>query len=448
MGIADYIKNKLPYWPNFITYPLMKINGFKGLCYGKAYQSYGKEVESTTPEQKLVEIANFAIANVPYYRNRYKDIVIRTKEDFEQKIGFIDKDEVLAHWDEFIADGADMSRCYVESTGGTSGKPMKFLSPKNRYIHSMHFWHKQLKRFGWDYDPVAVLRNHHLPDGRDYIVNPVMKQVIFDGFRLTDDYCSKIHKVMRGKRIIYLYCYPSAAYAFLKSCFSQKLDTSFIKACFLTSEQITDYQYDFIHDRLGIAVLGSYGHSEKLCQAGTCPDSFMYHIDEQYGYTELIDKSGHTVKESGVMGEITGTTFVNRFFPLLRYRTGDYSSYAAGSCPTHSGDRLLKYIEGRRDKSTIYRADGSTTSITAINLHCDFNDRIKGIQFIQDEPGKLIALIIKDSGYSSADEAFIRRHLTQAIGSEAGVEVRYVDKLILQANGKFLPLINNVKRNP
>lgn len=444
MGIADYIKNKLPYWPNFITYPLMKMNRLNGLCYGKAYQSYEETVESTTPEQKLVEIANFAIKNVPYYRNRYKEVVIKNKEDFEQKIGLIDKDEVLAHWDEFIADGADRSRCYVESTGGTSGKPMKFLSPKNRYIHSMYFWHKQLKRFGWNYDPVAVIRNHHLPEGRDYIANPVMKQVIFDGFRLNDDYCRKILKVMRRKHIIYLYCYPSAAYSFLKSCQSQNLDTSFIKACFLTSEQITDYQHQFIHDRLGIAVLGSYGHSEKLCQAGTCPDSFFYHIDEQYGYTELVDKSGRAIKESGVTGEIVGTTFNNRYFPLLRYRTGDYSSYAAERCPKHSDERVLTAIEGRWDKTLIYCADGSITSVTALNLHGDFNDHIKGLQFIQDEVGKLTVFIIKDSKYTLHDEEYIKSHLNKAMKGTDNVELKYVDKLVLQPNGKFLPLISKL----
>lgn len=445
MDIAGYIKNKLPYWPNFITYPLMKMNRFKGLCYGKAYNSYGKSVESTTPEQKLVEISNFAITNVPYYRKRYKGVVIKNKEDFEQKISLIDKEEVLAHWDEFISDGADRTRCYVESTGGTSGKPMKFLSPNNRYIHSMYFWHKQLKHFGWNYDPVAVIRNHHLPSGRDFIINPIMKQVIFDGFMLNDAYCRKILNVMLKKHIVYLYCYPSAAYTFLKSCYSQNLDTSFIKACFLTSEQITDYQYQFIHDRLGIAVLGSYGHSEKLCQAGTHPDCFLYFIDEQYGYTELVDKDGHVIERPEIIGEIVGTTFNNRYFPLLRYRTGDYSAYALKKHVQHNEVRVLNKIEGRWNKSLIYRPDGSTTTLTALNVHGDFNDHIKGLQFVQNELNRLTVLIIKDSDYSEKDELYIKSHLLKAMGPSVSVEIEYVNNLILQPNGKFLPLISKLE---
>ena len=39
MGLADYIKNKVPYWPNSITEILLKFNCFGGMCYGFAYMA-------------------------------------------------------------------------------------------------------------------------------------------------------------------------------------------------------------------------------------------------------------------------------------------------------------------------------------------------------------------------------------------------------------------------
>ena len=55
MGLADYIKSQLPYWPNWITYPLMKINIFGGLCYGRAYMSFEKELKKL--EHHRIEMA-------------------------------------------------------------------------------------------------------------------------------------------------------------------------------------------------------------------------------------------------------------------------------------------------------------------------------------------------------------------------------------------------------
>lgn len=447
MGLADYIKSQLPYWPNWITYPLMKINIFGGLCYGRAYMSFEKELKKKSSNDRLLEIVNYAIKNVPYYRKRYGSIQIHTISEFEEKIGYIDKNEVMAHWNEFIADGADLTKCNQGTTGGTSGKPLKLMTPKNRYVQSMYFWHRQLKRFGWNYDVVALIRNHKLPEKKSFLINPVMRQIIFDGFRNNDDYYRVIWKTLKRFNVHYLHCYPSAAYAFLKFCHRQNLDTSMIKACFLTSEAITDNQLYFIKNVLGISVLGSYGHSEKLCQAGTCPDKFLYHIDEEYGYTELLGSDGCVIKEKEKLGEIVGTTFYNKYFPLIRYRTGDYSSYSKSLCEKHNDMRFLNPIQGRWDKAQIIRIDGTMTSITALNLHSDIYERISGLQYVQDRKGYITVLIIKDEDYKPSDHKYMVDYLSSVMGGAEYVEIRYVSELIYQSNGKFLPLISKLDQN-
>lgn len=441
MFFADYIKQRLPYWPNFITEILLKLNNFGGLCYGRAYMNYPKHISSSNPEEKLVSMANFAIKSVPYYRNRYGNLKIRTRKEFEEKIGFIDKNVVMSHWNDFIADGVDRSKCYVESTGGTSGKPMKFLSPQNRYIHEMYFWHALMKQSGWNYDTVGVIRNNKLSAKRIYMVNPVMKQIIFDGFRTDDEYYRNIWNVIKRKNIRYLHCYPTSAYNFLRFCYKNGLNTSFIKACFLSSEAVTEAHWELINNKLHIKVLSTYGHSEKLCHAGTHLDDMHLYIDEQYGLTELIDKNGKVIDKKDEFGEIVGTTFINPYFPLIRYRTGDYSSFAEEPTKCENG-RVLNPIEGRRNKSQIFKSNGSTISITALNLHSKFNDKVQGIQYIQEQKGYLKALVVKDAGYGEEDHLFLRNHLSQAMGGDEYISIEYVNKLIYQPNGKFLPLIS------
>lgn len=446
MGLADYIKNELPKWPNWFNGLLLRMNILGGFVYGKGYRQFRKTMEFSYPDEKLIEIVNYAIKSVPYYRKKYGDLQIKSKKDFEGKIGFIDKDEVMANWDDFLVDNIDWSKCVTGTTGGTSGKPLKLVLPKNRYIHSLAFWHKELEWFGWKYHTRGVIRNHKLSEGRDYMISPVLKEIIFDAFRIDEKYAKKIWKVLKKKNIQYMHCYPSAIFQFLKLCKKQNLDISFIKACFLASEGVTEVQRRFIEEEMGIKIYSFFGHSEKLIMAGNCPECSSYHIEESYGYCELVDSTGKVIAEPGVMGEMVGTTFANRYFPLIRYRTGDYSQYSKHEeCPIHGKQyRLLDGVIGRWDKSLIYRVDGTTTSITAMNLHEKIYEHIDGLQYIQEEKGKLRVLIIKNEKFTKEDEKYMIEHHTNAMKSEDSISIEYVDKLIFLDNGKFLFFISKV----
>ncbi|HIX86253.1 MAG TPA: phenylacetate--CoA ligase family protein, partial [Candidatus Parabacteroides intestinigallinarum] len=179
--------------------------------------------------------------------------------------------------------------------------------------------------------------------------------------------------------------------------------------------------------------------------AGTCPNSNYYHIEPCYGYAELIDSNSLVIKEPNRQGELVGTTFINRYFPLIRYRTGDYSSYVDKECPKHGlAYKLLDAVLGHRDKSLIYRKDGGYTSQTALNLHSEIYEHIDGLQYIQERKGELIVLLIPNKKYTEADTRFLVSHFKNALGSDSKVELRFVDQLIFQSNGKFLPLISRV----
>lgn len=445
MNLADYVKTELPKWPNWLTVPLLKLNFFGPLVYGNEYKKILAHIDEGDPEQKLCDMVNYAINHVPYYRKRYKGLTIQSIADFEREIDFIDKDEVMAHWDEFQADGANLVRSVTGTTGGTSGKPLKLVLPQNRYAHSMAFWHKELKWFGWNYDARAVIRNHHLPENRNYLINPILREIIFDAFRISPSYAKKCLHAMKLYGVKYLHAYPSAAYQFLKLCQQQNLDTSFIRLCILTSEGVTYEQRFFIENELHIKIYSSYGHSEKLIMAGNCPYSSLYHLEENYGYCELVNTEGNVIKNAGETGELVGTTFINRLMPLIRYRTGDYSSYSASSCNVHGkSQRYLNGVQGRREKSLIYKADGTTTSLTALNLHGKVYEHIDGLQYVQTKQGELTVRIIRNKKFSTEDELFLLHIHQQAMGEEAKINIQYVDRLEYQPNGKFLPLISTL----
>lgn len=441
MNIADYIKNELPKWPNWINNIILKMNIFGSKVYGKKYEVAKEEIESLVPEEKLCEMVNFAIEHVPYYRKKYGSLRITSIKEFEEKIGFIDKNEVMEHWEDFIADGTDLNKCSVGTTGGTSGKPLKLVIPANRYIREAVFVNKYRGFSGWKFgDRKAMIRNHRLPANKDYMINPITHDFIFDAFRINEEYVKCIYSVIKKNKIRFIHAYPSAVCQFLNICNKLKLDLSILEAVLLSSEAVTEDQTWLITKVCGLKLSYTYGHSEKLIFAANDCKSMDLIVDSRYGYFELIDKEGKPLDTAGEIGEMTGTTFFNKQMPLIRYRTGDFAELGHEK----NGNKTLRKIHGRWDKSIIYRCDGTQTSLTALNLHGNFYEHINGMQYVQEEKGKLIALIIKNDKYCEKDETFILEHLGNAMLGKENVEIKYVEKLIIQPNGKFLPIISNV----
>lgn len=443
MGIADYIKTRLPYWPNWLNHILLNLNVFGGFVYGSNYRKILNDIDNGNPEDKLVAMVNFAIEMVPYYRQKYGALRIHNNAEFEQKIGFVDKNEVMLHWNDFIVDDIDWKKAHIGTTGGTSGKPLKLVEPLNRYAYSLAFTHKQWMWYGWKYDTRGVFRNYHIRKGRDYIISPVLKEVIFDTFRMNKEYALRCWKTLKRFHIRYIHAYPSSFYQFCKLCVKQNLSLDFIKVAFLASEGVTNEQRVFF-EKTGITIYSFYGHSEKLILAGSSPENKYYQIEDNYGYCELIDAQGHVIREQGVLGEMVGTTFFNKLFPLIRYRTGDYSKYAAAT-NAKNRQRCLDEVEGRWDNAKIYKADGTYISMASLNMHTDIYSHIDGLQYLQEEAGKLIVCIIKNKLYTHADEQSFMNLYAEAMGSEDAVEIRYVDRLIFQPNGKLLQLISTVR---
>lgn len=83
---------------------------------------------------------------------------------------------------------------------------------------------------------------------------------------------------------------------------------------------------------------------------------------------------------------MVGTTFDNLGQPLIRYKTGDFSSYLEYNT---SGKKILNGIEGRWYDMKIYNEDNTFVTPTALNLHDQLYTHIEGLQYYQKHKGNL-----------------------------------------------------------
>lgn len=436
--------------PNWINLSLLALNRNPYLIYGKSYRKYCDFLKNSGNHYNnahlLFKTVNKALSEVPYYNKQYGNIKISSIEEFENVIEFINKDTIHQNFNSFIDPLIDQNGYDHGTTGGTSGKPLKLIFPKNRYVVEMATMHSLWGRAGFNFNARAVIRNHKLSNNTDYIVNPITKEIIFDGFRLDPDYFDFIYRTMKRLKIKFIHCYPSAAYEFSKFLIDQKHDTSVIKAFLAGSENIFDYQIDLIENNLGIRFYNWYGHSEKLVLAGYCKNTNIYHVEPTYGYFELIDKDDKVVREPGKTGEIVGTGFHNPGMYFIRYRTGDFAEYVGDFCKSCKRRvTLIKNIRGRWSGDKIYNKDGSFVTTTALNLHSDLYSVINGIQYLQENEGDLKVLIIKSPEYNENHERDLYDHFTSKLKVDTAVRIEYVDKLIKLPNGKFVHLISKIR---
>lgn len=432
--ILDLI-TKGPNWLNIIA---LRLNKHPNLLFGKKY----KEVKEKfyTKSSSHINIFLHAQKNTPFYAEKYKSTKVQTNLDFSEKVEFIDKDIVTKNLDKFLSqqNHKNLDSC---TTGGTSGKPLQLFLPKDRFVYELGALHALWGKIGFNFSTRAVIRNHRVLD-RDYIINPITKEIIFDGFRSDNEYQEVIYRTMKRLNVEFLHAYTSNAERFFNFVLNNALEYDFIKGIITSSENLYDHQTQLFSKLHDVKHMNFYGHSEKLILGGSCPKSSTYHFYDSYGKAELVDEHGKEIDKIGEIGELVGTTNYNIGMPLIRYRTGDYAIKAPQTCPYCGFQGLsVSKIMGRWFGERIYNKNNSYVSTTALNLHSKIYDHLDGIQYYHNAPGYLKILIIPGRTYSIKIEEELLQYISNKFEKDMEVEVVKVKEMKKNKNGKFLMLI-------
>ena len=106
-----------------------------------------------------------------------------------------------------------------------------------------------------------------------------------------------------------------------------------------------------IQELLGLEAFDIYGLSEVIGPGVSveCSEHNGLHIQEDYFLPEIIDpKTGERVEE-GETGELVLTTLTREATPVLRFRTGDMTSFKTEVCPCGRAFGRMDRVFGRAD---------------------------------------------------------------------------------------------------
>lgn len=403
--------------------------------------------------KQLRSICTLAYERSSYYRACFEEAdfhpsELRRVEDI-CNLPTIDKETVREHLGQMMVVPCGARHVDYVSTGGSSGTTLRFYIGKDRsaieYAYLVSGWQRANYRLGM---PVAVLRGRVLSGGRRYEYDPLLRHHYYSSFHMTEENMRWYTEHIRRLGPSFLHAYPSAAATLAAFCKRSRIAMpSDILGVLAESEMVYPEQREMIEQVCNTRLFSSYGHCEKLVAAAECEHSSDYHVWPTYGYFELLDEKGAPVTSVGQAGEIVGTGFINRVTPFIRYRTGDWATYAGHRCEACGREHtIIRDIRGHRTQEVLIAADGSEISWTALNMHDDTFAHVRQFQFRQDTAGRAVLRVVPTPGFGEEDVKRIRRNLGRKLDGRLELTIELADAIPLSPRGKAIYVDQRVPR--
>lgn len=394
---------------------------------------------------KMHELLRHALEHVPYYRDLFeranlKLSDIRSHDDW-QKIPLLDKKLVREHREELVAENLRNSKLSF-NTGGSTGVPLEFYweRGRTRTLERAFMW-RQWEWGGFRYgEKIAVLRGQSVNDGL-WHYDPIDSHLFVNSYNLTDENMKLMLDELRKFRPIAIHTYPSVlsvVAAWMKANDEPPLPS--VKTLLCGSENLYPAQKELFEEVFNARVYSWYGHAEVCCLAGFCEHSDDYHVFSEYGYAEIVAPDGSLLPwKEGQKGELVATSLVNNTMPLIRYRTGDVAVVGPERCSCGRHYPLIERIEGRQQEYVV-TSDNRAIALTGLvfGQHWHAFAKMEQMQFVQEEPGKVVLRIVKRPDFDTSDEAEIRTKVQECVLHGLDLAFEYVEEIPRTPSGKHI----------
>lgn len=433
------IRDNIPESLKYITAPIFRNKLLKDQVFCK-YTNLLENRELLSFEKiseyqfnQLKQILKYSFQNVPYYTDLFNKINFKP-EDFKsfddiKVIPFLTKEMVRENFDKLISSKEVKGGCYSTTTSGSTGDPLKLLLDYKSFFKENAFIYYFRKKLGYYYkDRLVTFRGIDF-GGKLWRYNPMHNEIIFSPLKLTKRTLELYRKKINEIKPAYLNGYFSSIYYFAKLLSENNQTLNFrLKGIFLSSENIDEDERLFVESFFQVKSLTFYGHTERCVIAQELRHN-EYLFDPYYGFAEQISVNDNTF-------EIAGTGFLNKTMPLIRYKTDDL-------CKTSSNGPVS--IVGRRDiKDFLIGANDEKIFSSSLHSLSDILNNVAKHQFIQNEKGKAILLIVPDKGFKYSEVASIKSSLDKAVKDVIDFEIKVEEKLVLTSGGKSQMFIRTI----
>jgi len=327
--------------------------------YQPEYEKMPRQKLAKLQEERLKKIVKYCYDKIPIYKRKFKDAGVapddvKTLDDLG-KVPFTTKDDLRqAYPYEMLA--VDISEVLeLHASSGTTGHPTTCAYTKN----DLEVWSKVMARI---YASGGTKKGDVVQNAYGYglftgglgfhygaleigaTILPIASGNTERQIRLAMEYGTTI-----------ITCTPSYA-AYLGEYAKEKMNLDPLKELkwksgLFGAEAWSEELRHRIQDLLGLEAFDVYGLSEVIGPGVSveCSQHDGLHIYEDFFIAEIIDPATGESLEEGESGELVLTTLTREATPVLRFRTGDMTSFTTEECSCGRTMGRMSRILGRAD---------------------------------------------------------------------------------------------------
>jgi phenylacetate-CoA ligase len=370
---------------------------------------------------------------------------VRTLADIA-KFPTVSKQQIRADRQSFLASNAKEFTPLAGNTSGTTGSPFQFFSDrKTESIEWAFFWRHKSWAGARLFQPTISL------GGR--VIVPMSQQkppfwrynwaegtMWLSTFHMSPENLDLYIERIRSSKLQFLRGYPSNLFIVARHMKQRDVRIP-LKAVFSGSEPLFDYVRELVEDRFVCKVFDWYGVSERVVSSGQCEHHDGYHVHMENCLVEILN--GETPVAGQELGEIVATCLSNQAMPLIRYRTGDLSSWRDQPCACGRGLRMLNQVQTKWEH-VVTTADGRF--ISPSNLTHPFKP-IRGItksQIVQEAPDHVVIRVVATNEFTDSDRDLLLRGIQERLGARTRIDVRRVEDIPKDPSGKYRWVVSKV----
>ncbi len=319
------------------TIPFFNIELFNAMNFLKRNESLSYDELNSVSLKNAKNIVKYAFENSTFYNKKYSKEGFhpndfKTWSDF-QKLPILEKHEIRENRKQIITKTTKLNNLIPTATGGSTGEPLQIYHDKKLYFWTFALYYRQLR-----WQDISI-KDKHLGIWRtkDEASNNVKNinlystlrysNFILDARKMTESSMDRAVKEIFRQKPKYIYSYVGGAEVFADYILKNRITLpNVFKAIFTTSSPISESIRLKIEKAFNTKVIDQYGSTEILSLA--CEKDVKGKL---YTFSDL--RKIETVNNSLIQtnnhesGSVLVTDYVNKAFPLIRYRNGDMASF-------------------------------------------------------------------------------------------------------------------------
>jgi len=323
------------------------------------YESMKREDLEKLQEERLRKLVRYCYENSPFYRKRFKEVGL-SPDDIKglndlSKIPFTTKDDMREAYPYGMLATSLENVLEIHASSGTTGKPTTtFYSQRD-----IDIWSEVMARI---YASAGAKKGDIIHNAYGYGLFTGGLGFHYGALKIgaavvpvSSGGTERQLTLARELGTTILCCTPTyamylAEYAKTKLGWDPKKELKW-KSGIFGAEPWSEKLRQRIEDELGLEAFDIYGLSEIIGPGVSveCGEHDGLHVFEDHWLVEVIDPATGEPVDEGEVGELVITTLTKEAMPLLRYRTGDLTTWTTEECSCGRTIGRMGRILGRAD---------------------------------------------------------------------------------------------------